>query len=185
MFMIVRSLKALLCLAVCCLSLSVGVLAQATGPEPGAQPLSNADQVAMRQAIGELRVSMELARLAQQRGGSEPIRRLGERALQDGGRLVAELERIGAARGWRMPSGLWRVGRAVVDVIGGLNGSAFDVAYSKEAAAGTARLVATFNQMSLTATDAELKARATESLPALREQLQAARALDRNVTLGP
>lgn len=185
MFIIVRSLKALLCMAVCCLSLSVGVLAQATGPERGPPALSGADQVVMRQALGELRLSMELARLAQQRGGSEPMRRLGERIRQDDGRFVAELEGMGAARGVRMPSGLGRVGRAVVDDVGGLNGPAFDVAYSKEAAAGTARLVATFNQMSLTAMDAELKAWATDTLPALREQVQAARALDRNVTLGP
>jgi hypothetical protein len=44
--------------------------------------------------------------------------------------------------------------------------------------------VASFDQGSITANDPELKALAAQALPALREHLQAARALSSNTTLG-
>ena len=105
--------------------------------------------------------------------------------VQDHGRLNAELQRLAAARGVALPARLGRERQAALEQIGRLSGEAFDTAYGKQALAGHQREVARFEQVSVTANDVELKAWVSQAVPTLREHLQAARALDPNVTLGP
>src|SRR5262245_20070836 len=91
-----QCVKASLCLAVCSLALSVGVLAQSSATEPTA--LTTQDQRFVRSAVAEGMLEIELGRLAVQRGGSE-VKRFGERMVQEHGRLNAELQRIAMSRG--------------------------------------------------------------------------------------
>ncbi|WP_374562698.1 DUF4142 domain-containing protein [Ideonella sp.] len=180
----VTGLKALACVAVCCLSLSVGVLAQ--GPAADAPPtaLTTLDQKFVRTAAADGLLEVELSRLAQARASGGEIKRLAERLVQNHGQLNAGLQGIAAARGVAWPSHLGRERQAVLDQLARLTGDEFDQAYGKQLVADHQRAVASFDQQALTGRDAELKAWASAALPMLREHLQAARALGPNVTLG-
>lgn len=180
----VTGLKALACVAVCCLSLSVGVLAQGPAPEPPPTALTTLDQKFVRNAAADGLLEVELGRLAQARGGGGEIKRLGERMVQDHGQLNVGLQGIAAARGVPWPDRLGRDRQALLDQMARLTGAAFDQAYSKQLVADHQRAVASFDQQALTGRDAELRAWASAALPTLREHLQAARALSPNVTLG-
>lgn len=176
-----QCVKALLCLAVCSLSLSVGVLAQSSADAPMA--LSSSDQKFVRSALADGMLEVELGRLASQRGGSE-VKRFAERMVQEQGQLNAELQRIAVARGEPTVSKLGRDREATLERIARLSGADFDIAYSKQVLANQQEAVARFDQWSITANDPELKAVAAQALPGLREHLQAARALAPNTTLG-
>ncbi len=183
MSFVMNSRRALLCLAVCCLSLSVSALAQNLSDAP-ATALTTLDQKFVRNAAADGLLEIELGRLAQERGGGGEIRRFGERMVQDHGQINAELQRFAAARGVPWPGNLGHDRQALVAQMGRLTGAEFDRAYSKQALADHQRAVAAFDQQALTGRDAELKAWAGKVLPALREHLQTARALSPNVTLG-
>jgi len=180
---VMNSLKALMCLGVCCLSLSVGVLAQNPGDAP-ATALTTLDQKFVRSAAADGLLEVELGRLAQERGGGGEVKRFGERMVQDHAQLNAELQRLAAARSVTLPPKLTRDREALLAEIGRLTGADFDQAYAKQAVADHQRAVTSFDQQALTGRDAELKAWAAKVLPMLREHLQAARALSPNVTLG-
>jgi len=183
MSIVPTSLKALLCLAVCALSLSVGVLAQNPADAP-AVALTTLDQKFVRSAAADGLLEVELGQLAQARGGGGEIKRFGERMVQDHGQLNAELQRLAAARGVSWPGNLSRDRQALLAQMGRLTGADFDQAYGKQAVADHQRAVASFDQQALTGRDPELKAWAAKALPMLREHLQTARALSPNVTLG-
>lgn len=180
----VTGLKALACVAVCCLSLSVGVLAQGLAADAPPTALTTLDQKFVRNAAADGQLEVELGRLAQVRGGGGEIKRLAERMVQDHGQLNAGLQGIAAARGVPWPSHMGRERQALIDQMARLTGAEFDQAYSKQLVADHQRAVASFDQQALTGRDAELKAWASAALPMLREHLQAARALGPNVTLG-
>ena len=183
MSLVIQCVKATLCLAVCSLTVSVGVLAQAPASETPTA-LTTLDQKFVRNAAADGVLEVELGRLAQQRGGGGEVKRFGERMVQDHSRLNADLQRIAAARGVSLPAKLGREREAVLGQIGRLSGAEFDSAYSKQVVADHQRAVASFDQQALTANDPELKAWAAQALPTLREHLQTARSLSPNVTLG-
>jgi putative membrane protein len=182
MSIILKCVKASLCLAVCSLTVSIGVLAQAPATAPEA--LTTLDQKFVRHATADSLLEVELGRLAQARGGGGAIKTLGERLIADHGRLSADLQRIAAARGMTLPARLGRDREASLEQIGRLSGTEFDTAFSKQAVADHQRAVARYDQQAITARDPELKAWVSQALPTLREHLQAARALSPNVTLG-
>lgn len=183
MSFVLNSLRALLCLAVCALSLSVGVLAQNPAEAP-ATALTTLDQKFVRSAAADGLLEVELGRLAQERASGGEIKRFAERVVQDHGQLNAELQRLAAARSVSLPGNLSRDRQALLAQMGRLTGADFDQAYGKQAVADQQRVVASFDQQALTGRDPELKALAAKALPMLREHLQIARALTPNVTLG-
>jgi predicted outer membrane protein len=107
MSLVLQCVKATLCLAVCSLTVSVSVLAQAPTPETPTA-LTTLDQKFVRNAAADGVLEVELGRLAQQRGGGGEVKRFGERMVQDHTRLNADLQRIAAARGVPLPAKLGR-----------------------------------------------------------------------------
>lgn len=182
MSIVLKCVKATLCLAVCSLTISIGVLAQAPASAPEA--LTTLDQKFVRQATADSLLEVELGRLAQTRGGGGAIKTFGERMVADHGRLGADLQRLAAARGVTLPARLGREREATLERIGRLSGAEFDTAYSKQAVAERQRAVTSYDQQAITGRDPELKAWVTQALPTLREHLQAARELSPNVMLG-
>jgi putative membrane protein len=175
--------KGLACLAVCCLTASVGVLAQAPASAPS-QGLSSMDLKFVRNAVADGVAEVELGRLAQQKGSSGQIKDFGARIEQDHIRLNDELRAIAAAKGAPLPTGLSKDRLTMLEQMSKLEGAAFDNAFSQHMLVGHQSAVSSFDKQALAAGDADLRALAARSLPTLRDHLTAARGLGNNATLG-
>lgn len=163
--------------------------AQTPSPEPalGASttttPLSDMDRRFVTQALTAAAVEVELGRLAEQRGSGQ-VQQFGARMVQDHGRAADELRAMADAKGVPIPRRVEREASALQSQFQSLSGAAFDKVYAQRTRADHEQAVALFDKQAIAGGDADLKAWAAKTLPALREHLARAKSLADNPVLG-
>jgi putative membrane protein len=130
----------------------------------------------MEAAMGGMK-EVELGRLAAERGASDAVKQFGQRMVDDHTRANSELMQLVTSKGVTPPTALDAKHQSLVAKMSQLSGEAFDRAYAKEMVKDHNKTIALFQREATRGTDADLKAFAQKTLPALQEHLSMARAL--------
>lgn len=126
---------------------------------------------AMMAAMGGM-AEVEMGRLAAQRGGSEDVRQYGQRMVDDHTRANEELMRVASAKGMTLPTAPDPKHRAEAQKLSALAGERFDREYVKMMIKDHKKTLSEFQKEAARGADAELKAFAAATLPALQEHLR-------------
>jgi putative membrane protein len=144
-------------------------------------PLSAADTQFILQAHQGNMTEVELSRLALEprRGASNNVRQYAQRMVQDHTQADTKLLQLVQQKGATIPQtqGLDAEHRQISDRLQRLSGRNFDQAYMRAMETDHARTVALFQREAQRGQEPEVKAFATQLLPALRQHLQMARAM--------
>jgi putative membrane protein len=184
--------------AVLCTAVSLPVFAQssdssASGAQarPSAIPMP-ADQVALNAvdlkfvnfATSGAMAEVELGKAAQRQASDRAIKEFARRMAADHGRSNEKLMAIARAKGMAPPASLMAEHQKIVDRLLERRGSTFDQAYASARIEAHRQTVRLMEEQIRAGRDADLKAYASEALPAARHHLQMAEGLVNQVLVG-
>ncbi|WP_052213822.1 DUF4142 domain-containing protein [Belnapia sp. F-4-1] len=121
---------------------------------------------------------VQMGRLAQQRGHSPAVRRLGERMVTDHTQINQEMLALAQQKQITPPDSMGAHHQAMYDRLAGMRGRAFDRAFAQAMVADHQEDVTAFQTEARDGTDPDVKAFAQRHLPLLQEHLQAAQRLE-------
>ena len=152
----------------------------ATGEQTGMGSVNAKDHDFMVDAaIGGME-EVELGHIAAQKGMSDAVKQFGQRMVDDHSKANTELMTLAQSKGVTLPTTLDEKHREQVNKLSAMSGAEFDRAYSKLMLSDHKKDVAEFEKQSTRATDPDLKAFASRTLPTLQEHLQLAQTLPGN-----
>ena len=125
---------------------------------------------------------VQLGQMAAQKAMDDEVKQFGQRMINDHSRANGELKQIASQKSITLPTELDPIHREIVDRLSKLAGPDFDRAYMGEMVKDHTRDISDFEQASVVAQDADVKAFAGKTLPALREHLEMAEALHAKVS---
>lgn len=150
---------------------STGATTVATSPAQDSR-VTRGDRVFMEQAARSGLFEVEVSRLAAARAADPGVRAFAAMLVEHHTAVNQELSRLALARNVKLPGELPKGLREDIDKLGRLSGAAFDAAYIRQVGIQAHQKdVARFEQGSLKARDAELKAWIDNTLPTLRDHL--------------
>lgn len=157
------------------------VLAQAVVPGASSAPsstLSRADTAFLKQAAENGHAEIESSRVALQKGSHAEVKRFAQMMIDDHTKTGQELSALASAKGLQVPTEPSMVQKGKMKILEARDGASFDRHYAEamgvEAHKDTIKL---FEKAAKGADDADVKAFATKTLPALQHHLQAAQQL--------
>ena len=152
----------------------------APGEQAGMAHMTSSDHdFIMDAAIGGM-MEVELGRVAAQKGMSDAVKQFGQRMVDDHSKANSELMTLASSKGMTLPTALDEKHQKDVTKLSAMSGAEFDRAYSKMMLSDHNKDVSEFEKQSTKATDPDLKAFASKTLPTLQEHLQMAKALPDN-----
>lgn len=153
----------------------------ATGEQTGMSGAMNSKDrdFLMDAAIGGL-MEVELGQLAAQKGASDAVKQFGQRMVDDHSKANTELMTLATSKGLTLPTAIDDKHRERVTKLSAMSGADFDRAYSKMMLKDHEKDVSEFEKQSMKATDPDVKAFASKTLPTLQEHLTLVRALPGN-----
>jgi len=155
--------------------------ANATGEQTSLGNLNSHDRdFVMDAAMGGM-LEVELGRVAAQQGTSEAVKQFGQRMVDDHSKANSELMTLASSKGVTLPAALDDKHRQEVTKLSAMSGAEFDRAYAKLMLSDHKKDVSEFEKQSTRATDPDIKAFATKTLPTLKEHLQLATTLESSV----
>ena len=156
----------------------------ASGEQAGTTALSSRDQKFVRDTAMGGMMEVQLSRWAVQKGTSEEVKQFARRMVEDHSKANTELMQLASSKGMTLPTEMDQKHQNNVSKVTRLSGAEFDRAYSKMMLKDHEDAVSDFEKQSTNGDDADLKAFASKTLPALQEHLQMARALPGNAGTG-
>lgn len=142
-----------------------------------AKPAPMSDTDFMREAaIGGME-EVELGRLAGSKATAADVKNFGQMMVTDHSKANNELKSLAAKKNIQLPTELDPKHKGDVDGLKAKSGADFDKAYVDAMLEDHEKDVAAFEEKSQNATDPDLKAFATKTLPTLRKHLDAIRAI--------
>jgi len=143
---------------------------------PGRLAQGDADFLHKAARSGQLEI--QASALAQKADASAPVKSFAEKMTADHTKVAVQLEQLAKAKGVTLPTGLDPAQQATLDELGKLRGKEFDRRYAQEVGvAAHKKAVALFEESSKSAADTDVKAFASQTLPALKGHLQMAESL--------
>ena len=124
---------------------------------------------------------VEMGKLAQQKGSSQPVKDFGARMAQDHGKANEELKALATSKGIQLPGGIDAEHQHKMERMQKLSGADFDKAYMKDMLADHKKDVSEFRKQAKSAKDQDLKAFASKTLPTLEEHLKLAQQTEKAV----
>lgn len=118
---------------------------------------------------------------AQQNAQNERVRSFGQMMVNDHTQANNELMGLASAKGLTIPGDLPAARQKMVDQMKNMKGSSFDKHYIGMMVTDHKKNVADFERASNTASDPDLKAWATKTLPVLRMHLDSAQAINASI----
>lgn len=163
-----------------CAAIDARALGNGSGTE-GTAPAANAatapaDLAFVRKAAIGGMAEVELGKLAQRKGSSEPVRQFGAQMVQDHTKTNDELKQIASMKQIDIPQSLDPKHQNDVAHFSTLSGAAFDRAYMKDMVADHRKDIADFKRAAASAKDTDLRTFASRTLPTLESHLQMAQA---------
>jgi putative membrane protein len=152
------------------LSWGVGQTAVAQG-----KAAKNPDATFVHQASGAGLAEVQAGNMAMERAAGAEVKAFGQRMVDDHTQANHELTTIAQAKRIPVANKLDQKHQAMVDKLAKLQGAEFDQAYMAGQLADHEEAVRLFTTEAKQGKDAELKAFATKTLPALQGHLQSAR----------
>jgi putative membrane protein len=145
---------------------------------PASAALSSADREFVQEAASGGMAEVQAAQLAQQRANSPQIKDFASRMITDHTQANTELQQIAQQESITLPPQPTGKDAAAAKKLSGLNGAAFDKAYSQDQLSDHQQVVALFRKEASSGQDQALKAFAQKTLPILQQHLQMAQALN-------
>jgi len=145
---------------------------------PASAALSSADREFVQEAASGGMAEVQAAQLAQQRANSQQVKDFASRMITDHTQANTELQQIAQQESITLPSQPTGKDAAAAKKLSGLNGAAFDKAYSQDQLSDHQQVVALFRKEAGSGQDPALKAFAQKTLPILQQHLQMAQALN-------
>jgi len=133
---------------------------------------------AQKAAAGGL-AEVALGQLAQQNASSPEIKQFGQRMVADHTQANQELQRIAQTESLTLPTAPESKDQALQKRLSGLNGAAFDAAYTQNMVKDHQADIAEFQREAQSGKDPALRAFAQKTLPILQEHLQMAQAVSK------
>ncbi len=124
---------------------------------------------------------MQMANLALQKASSAEVKAFAQKMIADHTNPNAEIAELATTKGLALATELSGDPKAALEHLASLSGAEFDKAYMKHMVEDHEKDVAAFDKASTSATDANLKAWAGRTLPALKEHLEMAKQTARKV----
>jgi putative membrane protein len=143
--------------------------------------LSSADSAFIVDAARGGMMEVELGQLAVQQAASADVKRFGQRMIDDHSKANNELKQLAASKNVTLPADLNPKQKEMKDKLIKLKGAGFDREYMKVMVEDHAEDVTKFEGEGKNASDPDVKAFATKTLPTLREHLQLAREVAKKV----
>lgn len=121
-------------------------------------------------------MEIELGKMAAERGGSQPVKQIGQRMVDDYTQWSAGMVRAARGLGIKLPTQLDAKQRATVDRIGALSGPEFDSAYLKEVVSLQSKALTMAEHEAANAGVTGFRHFAGVSVPVIQEQIKEAKA---------
>lgn len=169
-----------------CILLAAGTAAvRATQPpsDAGDHVVTGADLAFMNDAAPGGLAEVELGRLASKRASSQQVNEFAQRMIADHSKAGKRLEALAEQKQVKLPPGVLPKAKQTKETLNKLTGEQFDRAYVKAMVEMHEKDVAAFAAFAKNATDADVKAFASETLPTLQHHLEMVRALARDLNV--
>jgi putative membrane protein len=163
-----------------------GVMTTAVGAPPsdkGDKVVTGGDLAFMNDAGPGGVAEVELGRLAVERGASAEIKQFAQQMIEDHSKAGEKLKKLAQQKKVTLPPELLPQAKQTKEKLAKLSGSEFDQAYVKAMVEMHVKDVTAFEAVAKTATDADVKAFATETLPTLKHHLQMIRDLAKTMNV--
>jgi predicted outer membrane protein len=134
-----------------------------------ASMLNDADKSFMSEAAVGGMAEVELGRLAARKGNRADVKAFGQRMVTDHSKANSELKRLASHKGMSLPAALTDDLKAEKTKLEALSGADFDREYMSMMADDHDKDVAAFQSQATNASDPDLKAFVTKTLPTLQE----------------
>lgn len=160
---------------------------QPTNPSTDGTTSSNLnaqDKQFMLQAAQGGMAEVKLGQLAQQRAVSDSVKQYGQRMVQEHTQVNNQLMQLASQKGVTLPTDINSQQKALRTRLGQIAGKRFDMTYIREAGVKAHKQqAAIFQQEIQQGQDPEVKAFATQVLPAVKDHLQMANSMAGNTAL--
>jgi putative membrane protein len=138
--------------------------------------LSSMDRKFMMEAVAGGMAEVAMARLATERASSDAVKQYAQHMIDDHTKANDELMQLASAKGVTLPTGPDAKHQAMMAKMQTLSGAAFDAEYVKNAGVKDhEKMEKLFQKESAGAKDADTKAFAAKTLPAVQDHLRMAR----------
>ena len=166
-------------------SLLAGAVALAAAAQQPQPAVSAPDSHFAREAAVGGMAEVELGRLAADKATNPRVKEFGQRMVNDHSKANDELKQAASQQGIDLPAEVDVKNRATREKLSKLSGAAFDRAYMDDMVQDHVKDVAAFEtEARRPGADSAVKAFAVKTLPTLREHLQMARDIQREVASG-
>jgi putative membrane protein len=144
--------------------------------------MSAGDDAAFLKMVAQANLAeIAVGKLAVARGSSDAVKQYGQRMIDDHTKANDEVKKLAQSKGITLPTEPDAEHKAMADKLSSLSGAAFDEEFMSGMHADHAKVVAMFQDKAKNATDADVRAFASKTLPTLQQHLQSASALHKNV----
>ena len=144
--------------------------------KPSAQPVGHSNKTAdasfIKKAAAGGMAEVDLGQLASSKASDDKVKSFAQRMVTDHGKAGDELKSLAASKQIAVPPALDSKHEATHARLAKLSGSAFDRAYVADMLADHKKDVAEFRHEASAATDPDVKAWVTKTLPTLEEHLK-------------
>ena len=145
------------------------------------KPVSSTDETFMTNTAKAGMAEVALGRLAVQNASSEPVKKFGQKMVDDHSKANDELKALAASKNVVLPSEIDAQDKTMRDKLAAIKGEAFDREYMTMMVAGHRTVVDSFQTEAASGQDVDLKAWVTKTLPTIEAHLKLAQDTNRAV----
>ncbi len=180
-----RSSRVASALSICIAATFSIALADAAQPpsDKGDHIVTGADLAFLNNAGPGGEAEVELGRLAAKRAESKEVRQFAQQMVEDHSKAGAKLKELAHQKNVTLPPGVMPKSKQTMEKLTKLQGAEFDRAYVQTMVQVHEKDVAAFSAFAKSATDADVKAFASATLPTLQHHLQMIRELAKNMNV--
>ena len=152
-----------------------------TGRAPDGKPVSPQEKLFMEKAAVAGLAEVELARLAQEKGSADQVKKFAEVMVRDHGKANTELTQLAGEKGIELPLKIEGPYQQQIDKLQQLSGDEFDREYMKLMVDEHKKDVEEFERQSKQGNDILVKSFAAKNLLILQQHLKMAQTIEQNM----
>lgn len=151
------------------------------GGGPAPQPQKVDDRKFAKDAALASMSNVELGKLAVQKAASPDVKQFGQKVVDEQTKATDQLKEVASKENLSIPNGLDAKHKSQIDKLSKLSGQQFDKAYLKDQLKTEQSQLRDFGDEAKGGTDPAVKAFANGTLPALQEQVELAKNLNKSL----
>ena len=144
--------------------------------------IASEDAQFMKEAAQSGMAEVKMGELGQSNGESPQVKQFSQRIVTDHTKVNNELKQLAAKKGVTLPDEMSEQHKTMLQHLSSLKGQEFESAFKQHAVENHQKSIEKFKTVSEKAKDADLKAFASKTLPALQQHLELAKQLSATPT---